>query len=316
MNGTTGIDTRSFGPVSACRIDIPEGSVRVEGTDEPTGRLEVRYLEQVGSGADPVADGAVTIEHHGGVLAVRLAESTRSGFRGPLGVGRRPRIALDLHVPRDASIEASTVGGDLWVAGCRGRQVLNTVTGGATVVDGEGDIEVRSIAGPIDIRGEGLDIQSATTSGRTRVAGSSIGSLRSRSVSGRIEVAARLIPGGDHRLETVSGDVELAMAGGTTLAHRTLSGRLTGDPSVRRNDRDGQPTMVLGDGGALVHVRTVSGDIRLSGRVSDDAPSSPAAPSVVTMSSRPDPMLEALEALARGDISVDEATRRLAAIHG
>ena len=38
MNATTGIDTRSFGPVTACRIDIPEGSVRVEGTDEPTGR--------------------------------------------------------------------------------------------------------------------------------------------------------------------------------------------------------------------------------------------------------------------------------------
>jgi hypothetical protein len=316
MTDGPGSGARSFGPVTSCRVEIPDGTVRIEGTAELTARLDVRYLDSnAGSGSDPVEDGLLTIDHHEGTLAIRLTEPPRSGLRGLLGIDRRPRIGLDLRMPRDANLDASTVSGELRVSGCHGRQVLNTVTGSATVVDAEGEVEVRTISGPIDIAGRGLDVQAATTSGRSRIAGAGIRHLRSRSVSGRIEVSGVLVPGGEHRLETVSGDIGLAMAGGTTVVHRTLSGRLSGDEDVRGDTRGGIPTMVLGDGTALVEAKTVSGDIRLSARVPDARTTGPSASPERPPTGR-DPVLEALEALSRGDISVDEAGRRLEAIHG
>jgi hypothetical protein len=316
MTDGPGSGTRSFGPVTGCRVDIPEGTVRIEGTVELTARLEVRYLDgNAVSGSDPVEDGLVRIDHHAGTLAIRLTEPSRSGLRGLLGIDRRPRIGLDLRMPRDASLDASIVGGELRVIGCHGGQVLNTVTGSVTVVDAEGGVEVRTISGPIDVAGQGLDVQVATTSGRSRIAGIGIRHLRSRSVSGRIDVTGVLVPGGEHRLETVSGDIDLAMAGGTTVVHRTLSGRLSGDEDVRGDARSGVPTMVVGDGRAVVEAKTVSGDIRLSTRVPDPRTSGASSSSERPPTGR-DPVLDALEALSRGDISVDEAGRRLEAIHG
>jgi hypothetical protein len=138
--------------------------------------------------------------------------------------------------------------------------------------------------------------------------------LGTRSVSGRVDITGRLGPDRAHRIETVSGDVLITATEGAAVACRTLSGRIHGGPGVQRDLRDGLPALVVGDGRALVRVRTVSGDIHLArGRAASLPPADDRARMAKAV---PDPMLEALEALARGDISVDEAHRRLEAIHG
>src|SRR5262249_45008966 len=81
MSETTQAGTRSFGPVTSCRVEIPEGVLRIEGTADPTARLDIRSLDGVATGTDPVEDGNVTIDHHAGMLTIRLTEPVRSGFR-------------------------------------------------------------------------------------------------------------------------------------------------------------------------------------------------------------------------------------------
>ncbi len=73
--------------------------------------------------------------------------------------------------------------------------------------------------------------------------------------------------------------------------------------------RLGEGALTVGGGGAMVRVRTVSGDIALR----------PGVARPQAGGGRPstqDPVLEALEALARGDISIDEADRRITVLHG
>ena len=94
------------------------------------------------------------------------------------------------------------------------------------------------------------------------------------------------------------------------IVARTISGRLAAEGAARRESHGGIAGLVAGDGAAVAHVTTVSGDIRLaSGSTEAQYPRPVAAPG-------PDGMLDALEALARGDISVEEADRRLEVLHG
>jgi hypothetical protein len=110
--------------------------------------------------------------------------------------------------------------------------------------------------------------------------------------------------GRDHRIETLSGDVRIT-SDGLWLDARTISGRLVADGAARRASRGGTTALVVGDGAVELHVATVSGDVHLAS--SDSHSAGPQSS---------DPMLEALEALGRGDISVEEADRRLEVLHG
>jgi hypothetical protein len=317
MSGRVGLAAGAMGTVTSCRIDIAEGAVRIEGVDGPEAWLDVRYLDRSSSTeGDPVEDGVVVVERSDGVLSVRLATGGRMGLFGLLGAARRPRVSVDLRQSRDAGVEVATIGADVRVTGCRRGQVVSTVTGDAILAQADGETDVRSISGSVDISGGALDARAATTSGGVRVSAERIGSLRIRSVSGRIGVTGRLSMEYEHQIESVSGHVTVAAAGGAVLTCRTLSGRLDSGDGIRRDSRDGLPALVAGDGGARVLVRTVSGNVRMAaGRAGEVAPRHDDAQGSVP-APRGDAMLDALEALARGDITVEEADRRLEAIHG
>ena len=311
MSGPSAEARRVLTGVTGCRIEIPEGRVVVEGTDGVDGSLDIRGLDHGHAGASrqvPEDELVVAQDAHGAVT-IRLAEVQRTWARWLPG-DRRPRPTIDLRLPRAARVIVETVGADVRVTGCQGGQEVATVTGDATIDQAQGVVVVRTVSGSIAITGTSLDAQAATTSGRVRVAGRSVEALQVRSVSGRVDVTGRLAAGPDHRIESLSGDVSLISAGGVRIVARTISGRLVADGGARRESHAGIVSLVAGDGTALAHVTTVSGDVRLTVDTGE-----PAALEGVTADGA-DPMLDALEALARGDISVEEADRRLEVLHG
>jgi hypothetical protein len=289
---------RVFEDVTGCRIDIPDGRVTVEGTDGADASIDIRGLE---GSAD---EGGVVVERsEQGILTIRLADPGPARLRW-LRAERRPRPVIHLRSPRAASVSVATVGGEIRISGCHGTQEATTVAGDATIDHAEGRLTVRTVSGSIAISGGTLDTQAATTSGGVRVEARALESLHVRSVSGRVDVAGRLMADRDHRIETLSGDVRIT-SDALRLDARTISGHLVADGAARRASRGGTTELVVGNGAAELHVTTVSGDVHLASSRGDAAELQP-----------PDPMLEALEALARGDISVEEADRRLEALHG
>ena len=116
--------------------------------------------------------------------------------------------------------------------------------------------------------------------------------------------------GGEHRLETVSGDVSFGLVGGATFDVRGLSTDISADVDHRVEGRADRRRLIIGDGVPNVVFSSMSGDIRIR-RPRRLASSTPDAAG----SSRPDDAsprsLAILRALERGEIDVDEATRRL-----
>ena len=126
----------------------------------------------------------------------------------------------------------------------------------------------------------------------------------------------------EHRVSTINGDLSLGSDGGYSVSVRAVSGSIQTQVPTRREDGKGQRRVVVGDGRAGVTFRTVSGDLILRDAGTRDAgmrdAGAPKTDAVVTPADRGEEMgmLALLEALERGEIDVDEASRRLGAAHG
>ncbi len=304
---TTTEGVRQYGPVTSCRVDLPSGRVHVQGCEGERASVAVR-VDADGS-SDPGIDELVAVTHHDGVLSIQPgAGPRRHGLLGLVAVGPHDRPTVDLRLPRDADLAIRTVGADVSVRGCGGGQAIVTVTGVVTIAEAIGRVEVRSVSGQVAVGGRSLDVDVSSTSGRVRIDDPGAARVRVRSVSGDVELRGGVAADGPSRIETLSGDVSVLAVDGLTLVPRTVSGRVVADDGARREAHRGATALAIGDGSAELHVRSVSGNIRLA-----------RSPRTTGGGARPDagdPMLEALEALARGEISVEEADRRLGASHG
>lgn len=306
---------REFGPVSRCRIDLPTGQVVVKGGDGDVASVAVRVIGGVGRGEPAASDVPITISHQDGALSIRPAAPM--AVRGLVSAAWHPEVSVELSLPRDAELTIGTTDAEVRVRGCRGGQSIRSVVGDVRVDQASGRVDVRTVAGSASISGDSVDVEAVTTSGRIRLAADRIDSFRLRSVSGGIEVAGGIAPNPGSRIDSLSGDISVTTSGGVTLVPRTVSGRIIADAGARREAHRGMTALSVGDGTTEVEVRSVSGDIRLCGRSRSEPRAEGAPPTDADRGpSTGDPMLEALEALARGDISVEEADHRLEVLHG
>jgi hypothetical protein len=160
-----------------------------------------------------------------------------------------------------------------------------------------------------------LEFDGATTSGDLTVEATLVARLGVRTISGDVRVVGRLLVGPRHAVETVSGDLQIETDGGLTVdSSRALDfGRGNRGPAV------------YGDGAARLLFRSMSGDQRVRQRGGPaqppSAPTSPTRPTSPTPPTTPsapidsDARIEILRALERGEIDVDEASRRLEGAH-
>ena len=131
-------------------------------------------------------------------------------------------------------------------------------------------VEATSVSGDVDVSGAHGDITAGSVSGDVHLDHLHANSIEAHSVSGGVEVSVDELTGrGDFKFHSVSGDVTLSVPRdfGADLSMTTVSGDIDSDfpitiggtGRVNRRSVNGR----IGSGGRKLDVSTVSGDLRL-----------------------------------------------------
>lgn len=302
IQGVEGTEVRVVAPADGLGI----------ATEAQPGRFTVRTLRRVGSER---------------IAFVGLKVGRRE-FGFPLGF--RVSGTIEIEVPRDARVEVGVTAGDVAVRDVRGGAVVRTASGDVSIKGAGGHVAVNASSGDVNvIAAEPIILEAHSVAGDIRARAPRFERVAIETISGDAELAGTFASAARHAISTVSGDVELTvLGGGLAIEVRTVSGDLTCHHPDRREGDGRRRPLVIGDGAAQLSIRSMSGDVDIrAGRVAPPAPRAPAAPvaPVVpappssaqppTDDDSPDPgTITILEALARGEIDVVEAERRLALV--
>src|SRR5437762_174153 len=286
---------------------------RVRGTSEERAK---RLLENV----------EVRMEQDGDdiVLKPHLYEQDRGW--ADLFRGGRVAVDFDVTVPRELRLEAHTVSGDLVAEGTRGPTDAQSVSGDVRLDDIQGPMRLKTVSGDAVLTGYAGQLVANTVSGdltfeRVRLYGSDI-----VTVSGEVRVDGELDRAREHRMKTISGDIDLRLTGGSyDIRFSSMSGDLD-------NEMDGQINLtgrrdkhiVIGKAETKVSVKTMSGDLEIRASDGTAPESTPTAeteqPEDVerTEPMKPQQPAEApvdirdlLERVSRGELDVDAAAASL-----
>ena len=262
------------------------GDIRVRGVDGDEARVVARWD---GHSDDPVP---LAINRGDGYLDIETDQK--------LGLFsfRRGSIEFQLDLPFNTRVDITAVSADIEAHGLTGEQSYRTVSGDLVIDGGGGRISAVSVSGDISLTAvRPAEVNLTTTSGDVEAFAETFQPVRLKTVSGDMTLRGKFLAGPQHTVESVSGDLEIEAFNGLTVDTKR---------GLDLSKKEKRP-MVAGDGTASLRFRSLSGDVRLSGV--SPAQSAPVAP-------EPEPMdeedsLEVLRALERGEISVDEASRRL-----
>lgn len=169
------------------------GSVEVSTWD----RAEVQVDANLGSNVE-----RLDFRRDGSHIYIKVVLPRMSGSGGS--------SELAVKVPRDSGLIINTVSAEQTITGVRGMQRLQAVSGDIDTEFGPGDIEVKTVSGNIQARGDGKGTVRATTvSGdlQIRKAGPE---LDLNSVSGDMTVMLDQLDRG--RIKTTNGDLDLTTA--------------------------------------------------------------------------------------------------------
>jgi Putative adhesin len=224
-------------------------------------------------------------------------------------------------LPPRAALVYDGVSAELLASGLIGPQEYKTVSGDLVLADAAGPIRISSVSGDVSLRGVGpVALRSSTVSGDISAFAPVLERVRLVTVSGDIELEGDLAESGEHRMETVSGDLSLGVVGGLTLEVRGLSTDVDVSLPHRSEGSRDRRRYVIADGRAAAVFSSMSGDVSVgparrfgADQVRPPAPPAPPAPPRPPMSESE--QLAILRALEAGEIDIEEATRRLAGEH-
>jgi len=131
------------------------------------------------------------------------------------------------------------------------------------------EVSASSVSGDVDITGAGGDVRASSVSGDVRLEKLRARSVHATTVSGDVVVRVDEFTGrGDLKFNTVSGDVTLEVPKGfdADLSMSSVSGKIDSDfqlvvsgSRMSRGNVDGR----IGNGGRRLDLNTVSGDLRI-----------------------------------------------------
>jgi hypothetical protein len=216
----------------------------------------------------------VHVEFQNGTLFVSQPDPDAAPlerFYRMLTSGRRHRCTVAIVAPASARVQISTVSAPAVVSGFDGGTDVNTVSGEVTLSSLSGELDVKTVSGDIAAKGIAAGIKLKTVSGDMDVIDGSCRWVDAKSVSGDVLLDLDLHPQGTYDVTTVSGTVSLRTTAEPDLAVEatSVSGRLVSDFGIGFESRPGRKytSETIGEGGARLWVKTVSGDLRvLSGR--------------------------------------------------
>lgn len=196
-----------------------------------------------------------------------------------------PPATLEVHVPRTARVWIKTASAPVTVEGVRGGLDLYTVDGdivvtgdarelraesmdgGITVTGTPAWARLKTAAGNVTLRGGGGDVGLTSVSGALVVSDGAVDRARLETVTGAVTFAATMVRGGSYDVDSHAGRVELRIPPklDVDLEATTLHGTIDG-PVVAAHARNGDGrsfTLVTGDAGVRITVRTFKGPIHL-----------------------------------------------------
>jgi hypothetical protein len=319
-----------LGEAGTFRLRVTNPDVELRGVDRTTARVRIEFDLRAASDAE--ADEVFERAQYGvraepGLLEVnepRLSDSGLGSIARILGLGGAGRAGARIvaEIPAAATVAYNGVSADLIGAGLRGSQEYHTVSGDLVLSDTAGELRLRGVSGDVSVRAEApVRLQANTVSGDLSVIAPRLEDCRIVTVSGDVDLEGDLSPG-PHRVETVSGDLNLGAVSGLTLEVRGLSSDVDVKLPHRSEGTRDRRRYIIGDGAAQLLFSSMSGDASVgsSRRISAPprppvAPGPPKPPATPTPPAPPladDEQLRILRALERGEIDVEEASRRLA----
>jgi DUF4097 and DUF4098 domain-containing protein YvlB len=204
---------------------------------------------------------------------------------------RRDRASVDftITVPRGATVDLSSISGNVRVSSLLGALRAQSVSGTVVVSDSSNVEVAKSMSGNVELTGSAADgrLTASTISGTVRARDLKARALSVSSVSGNAEVTnvdaerleAKSVSGhvifdggparnGRYEFSTHSGDVRLTLAAspGFELRASTFSGSIRSDLPVKvggsqSRGRGRSITAVVGDGSASLSASTFSGTV-------------------------------------------------------
>jgi DUF4097 and DUF4098 domain-containing protein YvlB len=217
----------------------------------------------------------------------------------PHGHDISAEVDFTVQLPATAALSVHTVSGDIRASKVSGESRLESVSGNivanqlskvARLKSVSGDVEVNDgaasdgfAAGTVSgnlltrrIKARAMDVQ--TVSGDVKLEDVTCDRAQVKSVSGDVEYDGPLSKGGRYEFTSHSGDLHVAIAGSTgfEITANTFSGEMRSElPSLKlatnEDDRPGNREIraTIGDGSALLVVKTFSGDLVVSGPAKD-----------------------------------------------
>lgn len=265
-------------PTARVSISNIAGTVNVTAWD----RNEVQVSGRLGDGTKPLL-----ITGSNGDLSIKVEPLGGSGWFNWGGDSNMAPTALELHVPRAASLNVDVISAPLVIDGMDGGQIeVNTVSGKARINARTPSLKVESVSGAIELAGHaeqadlqsvsgeilapslGHDVQLQTISGRIQAAGGPWQKLTLSTVSGDVQLTGGLAVNGSVGIDSMSGDVQLQLPANTSarLHANTFSGDLRSDfgtPATPEHGPGSSLDTSMGDGGGKINVETFSGDLRV-----------------------------------------------------
>ena len=309
------------------------GSVEIQAGDP--GVISVHAVKHNGS------DRQTTIEMsqaEDGTVVIETREP--EAIRRLLNFSSPAKVDYKVSVPPSCSLRISCVSSSMSMTGISGDFSLHTVSGSVSLQQLTGPMKINSVSG--NVTGTQLtgELSLETVSGDIRLDDSDLPSVHGSTVSGDLYLHTAL-GGGPYKLNSVSGDVHFVVPADTacTAEVHGVSGDLTTTlPLTTQTRRSGNSTVQIQGGGVPVKLSSVSGDLWI-GQLGDEpgkgrpeavipstpptvpmphahpkppAPPMPPAPPEPPVS-QPSPLTtaEILGMVERGELSVDEAIRRM-----
>lgn len=324
---TTSIE-HQVGAEGLVLVRVRSGSVRVRGTDGDVARVTDEEGHDLGDLAVERGDGSLSL-------------SVRKGLRIETGARRRSEPSLALAVPRRATLVVEAGSADLVGEDLAGDQRYQTVSGDVSLRGVRGTVSVDAVSGDVRLSASGeLRLRARTVSGDLTARAGRLAEVALATTSGDLSLAGELARDGEHRIETVSGDTLLALAGGVRIEVSSVTGDVQADVPHRAEGGRGRRVVLIGDAGATLVARSMSGDVRIvaprpfetgpdepdrdavvlprQSAASLDAPvpepAQPGPSEAAIAAAYEDARLGILRGLERGEIDVAEAGRRLEAL--
>ncbi len=291
------------------------------------GRLKIKGVD---GRVDLVAvDGTVAVVHGSGErplkddfrIGTAPGELTLSatGTDGPLGgfrLGRRGCQAIRVEVPHGTRVSVVTASGSIRADGLDADQRYRSVSGDVVVDGNGGRMDIDTVSGDVRVVSTSeLELDVRTVSGDLVVSAPVLRSLKAKSMSGAMGIDGGFAATGEHRLDTISGDVRIVPHGPIRVDGTTVSGDVRSPLAHRSSGLPGRRSIELGTGGPLVAYRSISGDLEIAAQgATTDGPAASSDDS--DRRHLESARLAILRELETGAIDVAEAERRLAAVEG